>query len=145
VVAAAIVLAGGLASCSEDPEEAYCEAVREQSGKLDDLAAEVDEPGTDVLGGTLESLRTMGAVAPPELDDEYTTVLNAFEALVDAVADAGIDPAEYDRKETLGELDPADARRLRQSAASLGSARVADASLGIEDHAEQVCGVDIGV
>lgn len=142
---AALVLVLGLTSCGEDPEKAYCETVREQKGKLDDLAAEVDKPGADVLGGTLESLRAMSAEAPPELDDEYTTVLNALESLVDAVAAAGIEPAEYDRKETLRELDPADARRLRQTAASLGSARVADASLGIEDHSEQVCGVDIGV
>jgi hypothetical protein len=139
---AVVVLA--LVGCTESADDSYCETLREERRVLADLAGEAGEPGNDVLERTLESLRTLGDEAPPELDDEYTTVVNAWEALVDAVADAGIDPAEYDRKETLRELDPADARPLRQTAAALGSPRVADASAGIEDHARQVCGVDLG-
>lgn len=145
VLIAATALAGGLSACSEDPDEAYCETLREESQVLADLAGRANEPGSDVLGRTLGSLRTLQADAPAELGDEYTTVVNAWEAMTDAVADAGVDPADYDRRETLRDLDPDDARRLRQTASELGAARVVDASAGIEDHAQQVCGVDFGV
>jgi hypothetical protein len=142
VCVAALLAVLGLAACGEDPDEAYCDTLREERQELTDLAGDAGEPGTDVLGRTLESLRTLRDDAPPELDDEYTTVVNAWEALADVVADVGVDPAEYDRKETLRELPPADARRLRQTATALGSPRVSDASAGIEDHALQVCDVD---
>lgn len=137
-----LVLTGGLTACSSDPDEAYCEALREQKQELSELAGQAGKAGTDVLGPTLTSLRALEDEAPSELEDEYSTVVNAWEALLEAVGAAGIDPAEYDRKETLRELDPADARRLRQTADALASPRVVDASAGIEDHAAQVCGVD---
>ena len=139
-----LVLTGGLIGCSSDPDEAYCEALREEKQQLSELAGQAGEAGSDVLGPTLTSLRTLEDEAPSELEDEYATVVNAWEALLDAVAAAGIDPAEYDREQTLRELDPADARRLRQTADVLASPRVVDASAGIEDHARQVCGVDFG-
>ena len=40
-------------------------------------------------------------------------------------------------------LDPQDARRIRQTAGALGAQRVVDATTGIEDHALQVCHVDL--
>lgn len=142
MTAAALLAVVGLTACSEDPDEAYCETLREEREVLADLAGEAGEPGTDVLGQTLESLRTLRDAAPSELDDEYATVVNAWEALADVVAEVGIDPADYDRRETLRDLPAADSRRLRQTAAALGSQRVNDASTGIEDHALQVCDVD---
>lgn len=144
VLAALTIVLTGLTACSSDPDEAYCEALREQSSVLKGLAGQSGEPGTDVLGQTLASLRTLQEEAPSELEDEYATVVNAWEAMVDVVADVGIDPAEYDRAETLRRLDPADARRVRQTADALASQRVGEAGAGIEDHAGQVCGVDFG-
>lgn len=145
VAAVVVVLlaAWGLSACSSDPDELYCEAVREERRQLDELADKAGDDDTDVIGGSLSSLRRLREAAPPELDDEYSTVVYAWEALAEAVDRAGIDPVEFDRKQTLRELDPPDARRIRETAGALGAARVVDATRGIEDHALQVCGVDL--
>ena len=143
LVAVVAVLATSLAGCSSDPDEAYCETARAERARLNTLADQAADAEADVVGGTLASLRRLRDDAPPELEDEYDTVVNAWEALADAVEAAGIDPAEFDRKETLRELDRPDAQRIRQAAGALGEARVIDATQGIEDHALQVCDVDL--
>jgi hypothetical protein len=142
VAPALLLLVTGLSACSGDGDETYCETLREERRELDGLADEAGDKETDVVGGTLDSLRRLREVAPAELEDEYTTVVYAWEALVDAVEEAGIDPAEFDRKATLRELPARDARRVRQTAGALGAQRVVDATKGIEDHGLQVCEVD---
>lgn len=142
---AALLVAVVLTGCSQDPDEAYCEILREERKVLNELAANAQEPGTDTVTPTLDSLRRLREEAPEELGDEYSTVVYAVEGLVDAVDEAGIEMAEYDRKETLRELDPVVARRLRQTASALRMPRVTEATAGIEDHALQVCDVDLTV
>lgn len=137
---AALVLT--TASCSEeDPDEAYCEVVRREQKVLDDLAGQ--PRGTDVLTPLSESLQRLQDAAPPELEDEYATVVNAYEGLVDAVERAGVDPAKVRGGKLPADLDPATKRTLRQTAAQVAAPRVTDATLGIEDHAQQVCHVDL--
>jgi hypothetical protein len=140
-LAAALLLGVTLSSCEADPDEAYCEALREERRVLDELADE--ERGTDTLSRTTESLQRLEDVAPSELADEYATVVNAWEALADAVDDAGVDPAQFRPDRTPEGIDPRTARRLRQTADTLASPRVVEATLGIEDHAQQVCDVDM--
>jgi hypothetical protein len=141
----ALLAAAALTGCGQDAEEAYCETLSEERKVLDDLEARAQEPGVDTITPTLESLRRLREAAPEELTDEYSTVVYAVEALVEAVDEAGIDISEYDREETLAELDPAVARRLRQTAATLRAPRITEATAGIEDHALQVCDVDFTV
>ena len=141
----ALLAAALLTGCGQDAEEAYCETLREEREVLNSLAERAQEPGADTVTPTLESLRRLREDAPEELGDEYSTVVYAVEGLVDAVDAAGIDMAEYDRRQTLQQLDPAAARRLRQSAAALRAPRVTEATAGIEDHALQVCDVDFTV
>jgi hypothetical protein len=72
-------------------------------------------------------------------------VYYAWDAMVDAVRKAGVDPADYRPGRTPKGVSAADAERLGQVAAQLGSPRVVEASRGLEDHARQVCGVELSV
>jgi hypothetical protein len=137
------MIAVTLTGCGGDPGEDYCEALREERRVLDDLAEDATEKQTDVLTPTLESLRRLRDDAPSELDDEYATVVYAWENLVEAVEEAGVDPSEFRPDRTPKGVDPRTARRLRATAAALGSPRVTEATRGIEDHAQQVCEVDL--
>lgn len=144
-VAAVVVLAVGLGGCGgdEDASGGYCEVLREERTTLGELAERAGEPGTDVLTPTLEAIGRLREAAPAELADEYDTVYYAWEGMVEAVREAGVDPAEFRPGETPDGVSAAQARRLTQVATALGGARVVSASAGLEDHARQVCDVEL--
>ncbi len=133
---AAIVLLGG---CSED-EEQYCQVLAEEQETLTGLADD-SAAGKDVLGPTLESFERLRDAAPDELEDEWDTLSAAYEAVVDAVERAGIDPAEFRPDDLPKGLPGSEARRLASVASKLASTRVTEAAAGIQDHADAVCDV----
>jgi hypothetical protein len=139
--AAALVVLALVSGCSEDGED-YCEAMKEEQKTLTDLADSSSEPGTDLLTPTLESFERLREAAPEELQDEWETVVVAYEALADAVDDAGVDPGEYRPDEPPPGVSAAEAERLAAVASKLASARVVEAVAGIEQHATDVCQVD---
>lgn len=137
LVLAAVVLLG---SCADEGEE-YCEVLAEEQQTLTKLADDSAEGG-DVLTPTLESFARLQETAPDELQDEWDTLAAAYEALVDAVQAAGIEPAEYDPENPPDDLSAKEANRLAAVASKLRSSRVAEAAGGIQDHAREVCEVD---
>lgn len=139
LVLAAAVLLGG---CADEGEQ-YCEALAEEQQTLTKLADDSADGG-DVLGPTLESFQRLQENAPEELQDEWDTLTAAYEALVDAVESAGIEPADYDPENPPDDLSLKEANRLGAVASKLGSVRVSDAAGGIQDHARDVCDVDFG-
>lgn len=134
--AAAALLVSG---CADDSER-YCEALETEQKTLTELANSSAE-GDDVLTPTLESFQRLRDTAPEELEAEWDTVVLAYEALVDAVEEAGIDPAEYRPEDLPDGVSDAEADRLGSVASKLASARVREAGAGIEQHATEVCGV----
>lgn len=146
-VVAAIALPTFLAlrSSSEPDVQDYCTTLREERRVLDSLADKAARPGNDVLTPTLGALGRLRADAPTEVRDEWDTVYYAWQALVDAVDDAGIAPEDFRPGKRPPGIDTRDARRLEQVAAKLVSPRVISASSGLEDHARQVCRVDLVV
>jgi len=142
------VLAAPLAACGggdDGSDSGYCSTLRDEKAALARLADQAGEPGKDVLTPTLESLGRLRTASPSSLRDEWDTVYYAWDALVDAVRRAGVDPADYRPGSTPDGVSAADARRLGQVAAELTSPRVVDASRGLEDHAQQVCDVELRV
>ena len=136
---AVLMLLMPLAACADEGEE-YCEALAEEKATLTELA-ESSVDGGDVLTPTLESFETLRAAAPEELQDEWETLVVAYEAIVDAVDQAGIDPEEY-RPDDLPEgVSGDEAERLASVASKLLSPRVREATAGIEQHAIEVCDV----
>ena len=132
-----------LTGCSSQ-EEDYCEVLAEEKQTLTDLAEEAPAAETDVLTPTLASFERLRDAAPDELADEWDTVVFAYQALADAVAEAGVDPAGYRPGSRPPGLSKAEARALAAVASKLASTRVSEAGAGIEEHANEVCGVDFG-
>ncbi len=147
-LAALALLTVPLAGCGGDdggPEGAYCSTLKDEKKTLASLADQAAEPGKDVLTPTLAALGRLRKASPQELRDEWDTVYYAWQGLVDAVEEAGVDPGDYRPGRTPSGVSAADARRLAEVAAELGSGRVVDASRGLEDHAQQVCDVELRV
>jgi hypothetical protein len=145
---AVALLAGLLVGCGGDDDGAdgaYCSTLKEERAELTRLADRAGDPGTDVLTPTLEALGRLRAASPSDLRDEWDTLYYAWDAMVDAVEEAGVEPGDYRPGQTPDGVSAADARRLGEVAAELSSTRVVDASRGLEDQARQVCGVELVV
>lgn len=141
--AAAALLVSGLflAGCSDDGEE-YCTALKDEQKTLTDLADASPKGGTDVITPTLEAFERLREAAPDELQDEWETLVVAYQALADAVEEAGIDPADYRPDKPPPGLSKEEEDKLAAVASKLASVRVSEAAAGIEEHAKEVCGVD---
>ena len=144
-----LALVAGLgAGCGDDADSrggSYCSTLKQEKKQLADLADQAGRPGTDVLTPTREALGRLRDAAPADLRDEWDTVYYAWSSMVDAVKEAGVDPADYRPGQTPAGVSAADARKLGEVAAELSSPRVVDASRGLEDQARQVCHVELRV
>ena len=131
----ALVVALPLGACSS-PQESYCQAVEEHQDELSEIAAS-GEPAA-VLGA-LDAYRDLRSKAPRDIRDEWTHVLTRLEALDEALAGAGVDPASYDPATTPGDLPGEDRRSIETAARDLGQRETVEAMGGIEQHALDVC------
>lgn len=142
-VALATVLGVSLAACASDTER-YCDALAERQQTLADLA--VSGAGEDeVLADTLEVVRDLRDRAPGDVRDEWSTVVFAYEALAEAFDAAGTGPSEYDPASPPAGVSEEEARRIEGAAAELRSSRVMQAADELEQHARDVCTVDLGL
>lgn len=135
------VLAVSLVGCASDTER-YCDTLSEKKQTLTDLAVSDD---ADVLDRTLDVLRDLRDEAPPDIEDEWSTLVFAYETLADAFDAAGTSPGEYDPASPPRGVTEEQAERIEGAAAELGSARVMQAADGLEQHARDVCKVDLGL
>ena len=142
--ALALLLVMPLSGCASDVER-YCGELGEQRSTLSDLAVRSEEPGSDVLAETLTVWRDLRDRAPGDVSDEWSTLVFALEGLQEAFEAAGTSPGEYDPASPPPGLTEAEADRLQDAAADLASPRVAAAGEGIQQHARDVCKVDLGV
>lgn len=140
---ALLLVACVLSGCSDD-QDAYCGALADAQKKLDALADDSAKKGAeDPVGPTLAVLEDLRAKAPEELQDEWDTVVFAWQDLDDLVDSLGVSPADLGKgAEAPDGVSPQDLRQLRATAAELQSPRVLDAARGIEDHAREVCKVE---
>lgn len=141
LTAVAVLTSALLGSCADQGEK-YCETLAEEQQTLTELADDSAGGDGDVLTPTLESFQRVRDDAPEELQDEWDTLVLAYEAVVDAVDEAGIDPAEYDPEELPEGLSRDEQQRLASVVSKLQSSRVFEAATGIQQHAAEVCDVD---
>lgn len=139
--AALAALALTLAGCASETEQ-YCDALADRKDALTELAASSEEGS---LEDTLEVLRELRDEAPGDIADEWSTLVFAVEALVDAFDEAGTTAAEYDPATPPDGVSEAEAQRIEGAAAELRSVRVLRAAESLEQHARDVCKVDLGL
>lgn len=137
----ALVLAltgvGGLAGgCGKDDQESYCDAVQSHQKDL----TEVLGSGTpSALLDALPIFRDLRAEAPRDLRDEWKTVVTSLEGLADALDDAGVDPATYDRDKPPSDVTPAERDRIDAASGDLDSPATVQAFAGVQQQARDVC------
>jgi hypothetical protein len=140
-----LAVLGPLAGCSGTTS--YCSSLRDQKpalSRLADRSGQAGATGTEALARTVAVLGDLRDRAPDDISDEWVTLVDALQAVSDAVRDSGAAPEAFagGRRPpgvTAGQLDA-----VQQAAAELGSTRVQQAGKSIEQHALDVCGVDLG-
>jgi len=135
-LAAALLLVPLLASCGGDQQDAYCGAVEDHQEELTDLVGS-GEP--DALLRALPVFRDLQDEAPDDISDEWQQVVGRIEALDEALDDADVDPATYDRDDPPAGLSDEARARIDAAATELGSGTTLRALQDLDQHARDVC------
>lgn len=139
-----VVLVASTTSCASETES-YCAELEEQKQTLTDLATGSTDPSGNVLEETLEVFQTLREAAPGDIEDEWSTLVFAYEGLADAFEAAGTTPGEFDPGSPPEGVSDTEAERIEGAAAELRSQRVVKAADGLQQHARDVCKVDLGL
>ena len=137
-----LLLVSGLCACSSSTES-YCGALREDKKQLEKLAGEASQPGSDGLGDTVSLLSGLRDEAPDDIAGEWDTLVGALEELDEAIEASGADPGDFGSDQKPPGVSEGQFDAVQKAAAELGSLRVQQASKSIEQHASDVCKVDL--
>jgi hypothetical protein len=135
-----VVLLAMLTAGCRDQQDEYCAAVKDHQAELGEVLG-TNTP--DALLKALPIFEELADRAPEDIGDEWATVLEALRALRDALADAGVDPASYDRDHPPAGLSQADKDAIDAAARQVGSEATATAFNGVEQQAKDVCGTPL--
>jgi hypothetical protein len=136
LLAAGLLLVPLLAACGGSEQDAYCEAVADRQEELSEIVGS-GEP--DALLQALDVFEELQDDAPGDISDEWQQVVGRIEALGDALEDAGIDPASYDRANPPADLSQEDRAAIDAAAKQLGSGTTLRALQDLDQHARDVC------
>lgn len=129
-----------LAGCGGEPQDEFCERASEESAGL---TKTLDTGGkTTGLLDALPTLRSLEDAAPPDIREDWTTLVDAIEGLDKAVDDAGLEPADVDGK-LPADLSDEDRQALEQASVELASPEVRDAAENVSQHAKDVCQIPL--
>lgn len=137
-----VVLLTGCGDEREAQRDAYCDALRGKQEAFGEMANS-DDPA--ILVRQLPELTELGEQAPSDLTDEWQAFLNALEGLQEALDDADVQPGEFGPGTVPADLTVAEAKAIGDAADVLASAEVIAAVEGIEQHARDVCQVQLGL
>ena len=130
-----------LAACGND-EGGYCSALEADQERF----AEMQEDTSGL--GLLKQRGTLGSIAekaPDDLRDEWQTFLGAIDAFSDTLDEVGVEPDDFDGGRPPAGLSEADRTRIANAANELSSGDVVEAANGIEQHAKDVCKLQLGL
>lgn len=129
------LLVSPLAGCASEQEE-YCQAVKDQQERLTEI---MSDAGPTALLDALESFRELRAEAPSDISDEWQQVIRSIEALDQALADAGVDPADFDRGKPPEGVSKEEQETIARAADEIGSRETEVALAGVRQQALDVC------
>ena len=138
-----LVVVGLLSGCRGDDVEGYCADLSEKRQAIAALSR--DGSGARLVTEGLEIFEPLRDRAPGDVRDEWDTLVFALRGLADAIADAGTTPGELARSGQPDGVTDDELALVRDAAVELASDRVQNAGTGIEQHAQDVCGVDLGL
>jgi len=138
----AVLLLPLLAAGCSSQQEQYCSALEEEQQTLEDLGeGGFDESGT--VARTTDVFERLAEGAPEDLRDEWDALSGAWQGLERALEAAGADETMFEDGERPEGMSAEDYDRISQAAVQLRSTRVVEAASGVEQHAQDVCGVDL--
>lgn len=130
-----------VAGCSSQQEQ-YCSALEEEQQTLQELGeGGFEESGT--VARTTDVFQRLAEEAPDDLRDEWDTLSGAWQGLERALEAADADESMFEAGERPEGMSAEDYDRISQAAVQLRSTRVVEAASGIEQHGQDVCGVDL--
>ncbi|NUR09648.1 MAG: hypothetical protein HOQ22_08775 [Nocardioidaceae bacterium] len=131
------LLATGLTSCTSSTES-YCASLKDDKKQLTGQAAQGD------LHRTVTLLAGLRDEAPDDISGEWDTLVTAIQDLVDAVDATGAKLSQFQGGRKPAGVTTGQYRAVQQAAGELSSTRVQQAGQSIEQHALDVCKVDLG-
>jgi hypothetical protein len=140
---AALLLVCGLAACSK--QESYCGTLKSDRARLATLSKQASTKGggTQALTRTVSLLSTLRDRAPDDIHDDWVTLVRALDGLAEAVKASGADPADFNGGRRPAGVTEGQYHAVRQAAAELQATPVEQATKSIEQHALDVCKVDL--
>jgi hypothetical protein len=139
---AATVLVSVLVTGCADQKEKYCDAVDDHQEELGQI---LGDGAPDALLKALPIFRDLADEAPEDVRDEWRTVIRALEGLQQALEDAGVDPATYDRDNPPEGLSEDDRDAIDTAARRLSSEDTVTAFSGVDQQAKDVCGTPLQI
>jgi hypothetical protein len=142
---AVLLVATGLTGCSST--NSYCSTLDDEKKELTRLSTDIGKPGEtgeDALGKTVDVLSGLRDEAPDDISDEWVTLVAALQGLVDAFNEAGAAPGDFAGGEKPEGVTDGQYDAVQQAVAELQGTRVQQAGKSIEQHARDVCKVDLG-
>lgn len=135
---AALVVCAALVGCGgeDDPFAAYCDQVKEQQEPLSDA---LSSEGPTALIEALPSFEKLSAEAPDDIGDEWSTLTGAIDGLVQALDEAGVDPATYDREKPPDGVTEEQQAHIDAAARRLTAPETALALDAVQQQARDVC------
>lgn len=144
LLASGMLVLASVSGCADQTEK-YCNTLEDDKQALTDLAKNADEPESDLFGDSLAVFEELRDEAPDDMVDEWDTFVFAWQGLADAFDEAGVDPRDYQPANRPPGVSDAEAKAIEGASLELASPRVVDAGDGIEQHARDVCKVDLGL
>jgi hypothetical protein len=142
-VLAAVLVTAGLTSCSSSTES-YCSLLKQDRRELEKDSAGAAKPGSDTLGDTVTLLAGLQDKAPDDISGEWDTLVSALQNLEDAVKATGAKYGDLAAGKKPAGVTDGQLRAVQEAAGELSSTRVQQAASSIEQHAQDVCHVDLG-
>jgi hypothetical protein len=136
---AGVLVASLLAGCASQQAE-YCSTLRDDKAQLTKLSSAKG----DVLARGLTVFTELRDQAPPDVEEDWTRFVGAWQGLVEALHAAGVDPRHFDPAHRPAGVTTGQLQSIEQAARKLRSEDVRLAAARIEDHARVVCHVDLG-
>jgi hypothetical protein len=143
---AGLLVATTLTSCSGG-DSSYCSSLKDDQKQIARLSGDSAKPGragARALGATVEVLSGLADKAPEDVADEWDTLVAALRDLSRAIADSGASPSDFAGGKRPDGVTTGEYAAVRQAGEELRSLRVRQAAASIEQHAQDVCKVDLG-
>jgi len=117
-------------------QDDYCGAVEEHQERLTEITTGGDD---DALIKALPIFEDLQDKAPRDITDDWQQVVSRVKALQEALHDAGVDPASYDRDHPPAGVGAEARTRIDAAARELGSETTAAALQSLDQEARDVC------